>query len=261
MKRLAAIGVMLWLLGAPAASLAAITPQPGPGDPRIRVVRYDPDEVVALRATLGYQITIEFGDGEHLENVSIGNSLGWQVTPNRKTDLLFVKPMERAANTNMTVITNLRRYAFDLSARRARRGGDRSVIFGLRFDYPAPVVLAAVATPAPKLVPPQDVNHAYSFEGSRNNLPTRVFDDGHATYFTFAENVDFPAIFAIEADRKEALVNVASRDGYVIVDQIARGFVLRRGGEVTTLVNDGFQAPQPGPLSPKPRSRSRGLFQ
>jgi type IV secretion system protein VirB9 len=252
---------MLWLFGPTAGSLAAVSPSPGPGDPRIRVVHYDPDQVVTLPATLNYQITIEFGDGERIENVSIGNSLGWQVTPNRKANLLFLKPVARSANTNMTVITNLRRYAFDLSVRRAPRPGDGSIIFGLRFEYPPPVVLVAEPAPEAKPLPPQDVNHAYSFEGSRKNLPTRVFDDGRSTYFSFAPDVDYPAIFAVDADKKESLVNVSTRDGFVVVDQVARGFVLRQGSEVTTLVNDGYREAQPGPASPKPHGRSRGASQ
>jgi len=258
MRGLAMLCATLWLIG-PASSLAAVSPSPGPGDPRIRIVHYDPDQVVTLNATLNYQITIEFGEGERIENVSIGNSLGWQVTPNRKANLLFLKPVARSANTNMTVITNLRRYAFDLGVRRAPRRSDNSIVFGLRFEYPAPVVLVAEQPVEPKPAPPRDLNHAYSFEGSKKNLPTRVFDDGHATYFTFAPDADYPAIFAIGGDKKESLVNVATRDGFVVVDEVARGFVLRQGGEVTTLINDAYHDADPGPASPQPHVRSKGF--
>ncbi len=231
------------VLAAPAAVRAELVPQPSAGDPRLRIVRYDPNEVVRLEATLGYAITLEFGEGERIENVSIGDSLGWQVTPNRRANLLFLKPVERAGATDMTVVTNLRKYAFDLSvpARRRGRGGD--VIFSLRFDYPEPVAAAADASvlTAPRApAQPLDVNHAYSFEGSAAGLPVRVFDDGRSTYFVFAEQTDYPAIFAVDGDKKEAVVNIAQRDGYVVVDRLARAFVLRRGAAVTRIVNDAF---------------------
>jgi type IV secretion system protein VirB9 len=100
-------------------------------------------------------------------------------------------------------------------------------------------------------------NAAYSYEGSIRILPSRVFDDGKATYFQFAEGEDYPAIYAVEADSAEAVVNFTVRDGYVVVDQLARGFVLRRGAEMTRLYNDGFKEVLPGPLSPKPRLRPR----
>ena len=65
------------LLATPAL---AVVPRPGPGDPRIHVVDYDPEAVVELRVALGYQLSVEFDQGERIENVAIGDSLGWQAT-------------------------------------------------------------------------------------------------------------------------------------------------------------------------------------
>lgn len=230
----------LLLIAAPAS--AAVSPQPSAADPRVRVVKYTPDDVVRLDCTLGYAVTLAFGPGERVENVSIGDSLGWQVTPNRRANLLFLKPVDRASPTNMTVVTNLRSYAFDLHSRAARRSGDKDVIFSVKFDYPEAAIAAPEPAPAapPTPEPPKDVNHAYSYEGASHGLPVRVFDDGQSTYFVFAEGSDFPAIFAVDADKKEAVVNVAHRDGYVVVDRLARAFVLRRGDAVTRIVNDGY---------------------
>jgi type IV secretion system protein VirB9 len=232
-------------------------PLPGPRDPRIRVVHYDPNEVVELEGTLGYQMTVEFGENEKIENVAIGDSQGWQVTPNRRANLLFLKPMRRDAVTNMGVYTNLRRYMFDLEVHQDQPADRRSIIFGLRFEYPEPVAaVVAKEAPAPQAAVPDDVNHAYSYEGSSKNLPTRVFDDGHSTYFAFPGSADYPAIFALESDAEnaqESVVNIVSRDGYLVVDRIAPGFVLRHGGEATKILNDGYKEEGAGPLSPKPR--------
>jgi type IV secretion system protein VirB9 len=259
-------GVHLALLAAltlaPAMGLAAVTPEPGPGDPRIRVIHYDPNEVVELQGALGYQMTVEFGPGERIENVSIGDGLGWQVTPNHKANLLFLKPLDAASATDMTVITNLRRYVFDLSARRPARRGDRGLIFRLRFEYPEPFVARAdPPPPPPPIPPPRDVNHAYHIDGSAKIAPLRVFDDGRTTYFAFAATADYPAIFAVEPDRKESMVNTAIRQGYLTVDRLAGAFVLRQGAEITRIINDGFAPATPGPLSPKVVRRHRGLFQ
>ncbi len=224
-------------------------------DPRLRVIAYDPDQVIPLRASLGYQLTIAFEPDERIENVAIGNALGWQVVPSRRADLLFVKPMERAPPTNMTVVTNLRRYAFELSVRPgAQKPDDPSLIYTLRFSFPPPPpppVMARLAEEKPP-EPPRDVNHAYSYSGSVQNLPLRIFDDGHATYFRFADDADFPAIFAIESDRSESLVNFIPRAGYVVVERLAPGFILRRGKVETRIFNDGYATPKPGPDSPKP---------
>jgi type IV secretion system protein VirB9 len=249
----------LILMAAPA--LATELPIPAGSDPRLSVVLYDPLQVVGLRGVLGYQTMIEFDPAEHIENVAIGDSLGWQVIPNRRANLLFLKPMQKAPVTNMTVVTNMRRYTFELSVVRNPPGaGDRGVIYDLRFEYPAPVVPIVTRPQPPPPKPPQDVNHAYSFEGSTQNLPLRIFDDGHSTYFRFAADASVPAIFAVEADKSEAVVNFRSQDGYFVVDRLARAFVLRRGKIETRIINDGFQEAAGGPDSPPPHRKSRRLF-
>jgi type IV secretion system protein VirB9 len=92
--------------------------------------------VVELRSALGLQLSVEFDPAEKIENVAIGDSLGWQVTPNRRANLLFLKPMSARPPTNMTVITNLRRYNFQLSV---QRQAGRAIPFSVRFLYAEPV--------------------------------------------------------------------------------------------------------------------------
>ena len=229
-----AAALALTLIAAPAL---AVVPRPGPGDPRIHVVEYDPAEVVELRSALGLQLSVEFDPAEHIENVAIGDSLGWQVTPNRRANLLFLKPMSARPPTNMTVITNLRRYNFELSVR--TKAAAKSVPFTVRFLYAPPIMAMIEAPPPPP--PPVERNSAYSFQGSSKTLPVKVFDDGQDTYFAFRVQGDLPAIFAIEGDGGEAVVNTRQRDDYVVVDGVSRGFILRRGSEITRIFNDGFR--------------------
>jgi type IV secretion system protein VirB9 len=256
---LGAAVLFCWTL--PAQS--ALVPRPGPGDPRIHVVPYDPAQVIEVDAVLGYEMLIEFAPEERIENVAIGDSIGWQVTPNRKANLLFLKPMDKVPPTNMTVITDARRYSFELTARPRNTVHDaRSIIYSLQFDYPpSPAKVAEkAAQPAPPALP-QVLNQSYSYEGSSKTLPLRIFDDGRATYFQFREGEAYPAIFAVEGENNaESVVNSSARGGYVVVDRLARGFVLRQGNEVTRIYNDGFREALPGPQSPKPRQASSSWF-
>lgn len=240
MTRLSALAVALAVAATPAL---AVVPRPGPGDPRIHVVDYDPAEVVELRSALGFQLSVEFDPAEKIENVAIGDSLGWQVTPNRRANLLFLKPMSPRPPTNMTVVTNIRRYNFQLSV---QKQASRSLPFSVVFLYAPPVV--AVIEPPPPPPPPVERNAAYSYEGSAKTLPVKVFDDGRDTYFSFRKEEDLPAIFAVDPDGDEAVVNSRERDGYVVVDRIARGFVLRRGNEITRIYNDGFRVEEASAL-------------
>jgi len=222
----------------------------------VRVVAYDPARVVTIEGVLNFQMLIEFNPDERIENVSVGDSLGWQVTPNRKASLLFVKPIEPDAHTNMTVVTTLRRYLFELKVRARVRRTARPPVYALRFDYPAPFE-ATVVAPPPAPPAPEVRNAAYSYQGSAQLVPSRVFDDGASTYFAFAGATDFPAIFVLGADGKESLADVAPRDGYFVVDQVVRGFVLRQGAQSTRIVNDAWREATPGPLSPKPAAKRR----
>jgi type IV secretion system protein VirB9 len=246
MSRAVLIAALALLTAGPAA---AVVPHPGPGDPRIFEVLYDPTQVVELHSVLGYQLSLEFDPAERIENVAIGDAMGWQVTPNRKANLLFLKPMAQRPDTNMSVVTNLRRYEFQLSVR--AKAPAKAIPYTVRFVYPPPAVAFVVPPPPP--APPEDRNHAYSYQGSTKVLPARMFDDGQATYFAFPEGGDLPAIYAVEADGGEAVVNSHVRDGYIVVDRTAPAFVLRRGTEVTRVFNDGWKTEAVSALAPKAR--------
>src|SRR5690606_25878099 len=78
-------------------------------DPRLVKRLYNADEVVRIDGRPNVQATIRFADNEQIENVAIGDSQAWQVTPNKRANLLFVKPLAARAATNMTVVTEIGR--------------------------------------------------------------------------------------------------------------------------------------------------------
>lgn len=233
MKKLALAAL---LLSAPA--FAAQVPQPGKADPRIRVVDYNADEVVRVTGFPGYQITIQFGPDERIENVAVGDSVAWQVTPNKKANLLFLKPLDGTGRTNMSVVTDTRHYNFDLVAKPATKVNKRELTFNLRFKYaqpPKPVQVAAA--------PPPVLNFAYKTKGAKATAPLRVYDDGRSTFFHWARGSTTPAIFAIGPDKRESLVNFTIRGETLVVDRVAPKFVLRHGRSVTRITNEGYKAP------------------
>lgn len=108
-------------------------------DARLSSRPYSPDEIVRVEGRLNVQATIAFGEGEKIENVAVGDSESWQIAPNKRADLLFIKPLTETARTNMTVVTDRHTYFFDLVA-----SPKAQPIYSLRFTY---------ATPAPAAVP------------------------------------------------------------------------------------------------------------
>jgi type IV secretion system protein VirB9 len=109
-----------------------------------------------------------------------------------------------------------------------------------------------------------EVNQRYTYSGSRENLPSRVFDDGRSTTFEWPQGVETPAIFVRRADGGEAVVNYSHDAGKLVVHQVAREFILRNGGEVTRLFNDGYRDIERGPDAPRPREKKKrgvlGIF-
>ena len=213
-----------------ALALIAAAPPRDPGaDAHIQTRFYNPGEVTTITGAVGWQIMIEFAADERIENVSIGDSNAWQVTPNRRARMLFVKPLSRTASTNMTVITSLRQYAFNLAVG-PRNGRTPWVV---RFTYPEVEAVPEEAPPPPP--PPVALDFGYTMAGDAGLLPGRVWDDGRQTYFEFAEETAMPAIFA-GADKDESLVNVSVRGRVAVVQQRAARFTLRAGKRIASVI-------------------------
>lgn len=234
-----------------------------PRDPRIRIVSYDPDQIFSVTGHTGYQMTIEFEPGEKIETVGIGDSSGWQVTPNSNATLLFLKPMGVVPATNMALVTNKRRYNLELNSRNGAKVSKDAITYVLRFRLPAsPPVLVNAALDDSQLTPTPETewNRNYRFEGSKDLVPEEVFDDGRYTFIRFAESLETPAIFAVSGAEDENLVNSNLRGKYVMIDRVSRQLVLRHGKLVTRLHNEAYAAPEPGPNAPKPRPRKKRGF-
>jgi type IV secretion system protein VirB9 len=230
-------------------------PISGPVDPRVRSVLFREDAVVALRGHYGYQMMVEFGTDERIENVSIGDSLAWQVTPNRRADTLFLKPIEFNAATNMSVVTSKRRYTFQLSAEEPMGAGDPNIIYRVKFTFPPePVVLTSEATPSLTVIAG---NTAYSVSGSPRNVPARIYDDGANTYLEWANGTATPAIFAVSSDGTEAVVNFIMRGNVMVVERVGPAFILRNGSDETRVTNDAWREATPGPDAPTMRPGDR----
>ena len=86
---------------------AEVIPAPGPSDARIRLARYNADEVYRLYGIVGYDIALEFAPDEAFERVNGGDLKA--VTYAAAANTFTFKPRVRARRTNLTVTTNQRR--------------------------------------------------------------------------------------------------------------------------------------------------------
>lgn len=234
------------------AALAA----PALADPRIATRAYEPASVVVVHGAAGVESTIAFADDERIENVAVGDSAKWQVTPNKRANLLFLKPSGPRARSNMTVVTDQRTYLFDLVS------GGAAPVYMLRFTYPGaprlrttptpPVVPAAAVTPAPPPAAPPpkpaDLNFAWLPAGDRAILPSRTFDDGRSTFLAWPKDAALPAVLTRTAAGQEGPVNFTVQGDYLVVEGVPPQIILRAGKAMAT-------------LTPAPRARTAQLTQ
>ncbi|MBM7070731.1 P-type conjugative transfer protein VirB9 [Shewanella sp. 202IG2-18] len=229
------------------------TPHYGKLDKRVRHINYQAEQVVKLVGHYGFATDIAFAQGETIKQIAVGDSEAWSVTP--VANHIFIKPKAEKAITNMTVLTSQRIYNFELSAHWSQHGAHphpNDMMFAIDFRYPA---LAQQHKQQAKLKHqlnsesvPQVVNQNYFYKGNRNIVPIQAFDDGRFSYLTFNRKQDLPAIYIINADNSESLVNTHVDPNYpdtVIVERVVRQIVLRQGNTLACVFNQSFQQQEP----------------
>lgn len=241
------------VLGCTAASAA--------GDGRIRSLAYDPDRIVQVIGREGIQSTIQFDGDERIQNVAVGDSSKWQVTPNHGATLLFVKPLAPRVRTNMTVVTDRRTYMFDLVA------GDRfsTPVYALKFSYPndkpssaamkpaEQVQTAAVQQQQPATMTADRLHFDWQSKGERRLIPSRIFDDGTSVYLSWNRETPLPAILTMSEDRKEGPLNYRMSGEYIVVSPIPQNMVIRYDKRMAQIwTTRRIVPPLPAPVTAPP---------
>lgn len=220
--------------------LADTLPRPGPKDSRIRYVAYNRDQVVVIDVTFGASTMIVFEEDEKIETLGAGDALGFKIEPNKRGNVLFVKPAEKDALANLNVLTTKRQYVFVL---RSAFRNIRAQVFAVRFTYPDTAMTQQdldearrrVSEPNLRNLNVANANTDYAYKGASANKPSVIFDDGTKTFFRFDGNV--PAIYIVDRQRNESLVNFRREGPYLVVDRVNYQWTLRNGDEVTCVFN------------------------
>ncbi len=270
MKRLIIVAA---LLSAFNSAHALETPARGTADYRVRTTAYHENEVYKLVGFFGFPTTVSLNPDELIIRM-VGFDLGWSIE-NVAGNKVVIQPRVEDADSNLTVITNKRTYYFDLSVRPFPKDKFRSQakdpdqIYGLRFTYPDDesryaALKSQTAEVKSKLQAAKDAlqalhedqerrlkeaksapskrpkNYDYSYMGSEAIKPYEVWDDGTFTYFKFYAQQDLPTFFVINDDATESIVNKfvdGDAGDVVVVQRVAKQFVLRLGGTVTCIYN------------------------
>lgn len=253
MKRLLLIALLV-----PILALAEVTPKKGDYDPRVRVVDYNPLNVVKLATFYGVSTHVQFGNGETIMDVAVGDDQAWKVVP--RGNHLFIKPQATQADTNVTVVTDKRTYQFALVVqprpmKDSTAWANPNLIFSLTFRYPDEEAAKASANAKKEAVKSrlgeikgklsdakkEGQNFDYWVAGSEEISPTAARDDGRFIYLTFSNNRDMPAVYSVDAKGNEALINTNVIDGNtIVVQRLVAHLMLRKGNAVASVINKSF---------------------
>lgn len=264
--------VMVILAGSAIAS-GAHAQVPVVTDSRIKTFVFNENEVFNVTTHYGYQSNIEFGEKETIDTVSVGDRVAWQIIPAGRR--LFIRAQEENAHTNMTIVTNLRAYQFDLRSSSADAVfGSEELTYVVRFFYPgestglmpvsyappAPIVSQPVVQQQPIVMTPPaaapipvsyaaptpstnaSYNYRYTFSGSNTVAPVKIYDDGRSTFFKFKAGAT-PQFSVITARGEQLTVPSRRIDSQTYaVDMVAPRFALRNGGAQVIVYNESSGA-------------------
>ncbi len=251
--------ILLFVLITPALTRSEMVPNKGKYDARVRIVNYNPENVIKILTFYGVSTHIQFGDGEDVKYFAAGDDKAWRIVS--KENNLFIKPTSEKADTNVTVITKKRTYQFALvvdkkSIRDEKAWSSQNLIYSLSFRYPQEEAAktleeekrakekAAYLEIQAKLKAKkydEKANFNYWVAGSEEISPTTAYDNGSFIFLTFSNNRDMPAIYSVDENEKEALINTNVINGNtIVVQRMVKKLMLRKGPSVAAVVNRSF---------------------
>ncbi len=239
-------------LGLSGKAYALEIPHGGPLDQRVRFIDYKAAEVVQLVGHFGFSTHIQFSPSETVQQIAMGDKDAWEVAP--VGNHIFIKPKGDDATTNMTVITSRRVYNFELSAHWSQNGAHphpNDMLFQVNFRYPDEIAarqereaeaqrLQARLNQSEK---PVAANWNYWAKGSEEVTPSKAFDNNQFTFLTFDNNAEMPAIYIVNPDGSESLVNThidPENPDTIVVHKVARQLVMRKGNSVACIFNESY---------------------
>lgn len=221
---------------------AALLPVPSELDDRVRLAEYESGQVYELHARVGYQIELEFEEGEELLGHGAGDLAAIEVAA--FANHVFLKPKALDVRTNLMLATNRREYRFEYAVE--PESATPIDMYVVRFIYPLVLVLP-IASEADRM---QDMfreasaqrphNVDYWYCGDPAVRPVAASDDGVHTRLRFDVHAELPALFVRNDDGSESLLNFSMDTGDVVVHRVARRLIVRRGSLSGCIVNQGY---------------------
>ena len=128
---------LLAFLAAPAVALAETSPSPSATDARVRYLTFEPDQVYRLMVSPGRVMTIVLDPAETITALQAGDSASWQIDLLESGNVIVIKLLDEAGETNLTAISDAGRiYSFDITPNGGTEVSADELAYLVRFNYP-----------------------------------------------------------------------------------------------------------------------------
>lgn len=233
-----------------------------PADNRIKILTYSPSDVFTVPTKYGYQTSIVFAHNEEIKTVSVGDRSMWQIIPS--ANRIFLRPMDDELSTNMTVITSIREYNFDIKSVAPEQ---KNNLYVVQFRYPEtkennspdtlndgemprieplrpalpPVTASSVNIPPLDTQRTQVLNENYTYTGPDELAPMQVYDDGRNTYVVYTampRPAPKPLIRGVSGKTATAKHKISGNK--MTIYTVSKGMLLKHPKGEITVYNESF---------------------
>jgi type IV secretion system protein VirB9 len=195
-------------------------PVPSAEDSRIAILRYGPGAPAQLHAIAGIALPVLMPRGEHVQRVTVGDPGAVRVEVPGDHDGIVLSALRPLNEVSLTVETEQQSYQFSLS---------------VTYQGPAPWLVriergggAFPATPPRVWTPPAILTPGtWKLKGDKALQPTMIRDDGEKISLQWSSAQDVPAVFALDNQGHEQMVNGYMRGDLFVIDRIFEHLVFR----------------------------------
>lgn len=237
MKKIKLLSILIGLFFVPLAYAESV-PTPRSADSRVTYVTYNPDDVTRINAKIGVATHIILNQDETYQTHAFGDSGAWHFA--NFNNSIFIKPKLENSSTNLVVITDRRTYNFYVAY-------TNQDTYEVRFFYPEQAkekikeknIKSELESFANRFKG-KKINLHYKMKGAKSVAPINVWDDGTFTYFKFGNNTELPAIYALNDNGEEILLNrtVMGNNDIVMLHGISKQWRIRIETEALDVFNE-----------------------
>lgn len=214
---------------------AEINPTRTKYDNRLKLVDYNPDDVINVFTKVGFTTLIRLSEVETIDKnggLALGDPEAWNISA--RGNNIFLRPIADEPDTNLTIVSNKRTYFFNLKT----VNSNNSVSWGIKFIYPDDIAANNKKSNKQLCSNSNKINYLYQGKGDKNLIPLKAFDDGQFTCFVMRNNVDIPIVFKKLPDKSEMLVNFHVEGNTIVIHETALEYRIRLGNQVAGVRNN-----------------------